>query len=227
MTDNELLTPRNESSGNASPEQFRSGQQKALYEALSAKDRRLGDMYMGSLIARGHDANPDKFAQAAHSLRELIEKLPRYLNLPIQKNIMNSEEQIQNLTVCWGSAKSSLEGGVITEPLRKYLLSMDKFFTNYQERHPKRREQLAQVIRSLDPMPSNLPNEIERLRVAGLDECHKFFLGVSHHSPKYTEIEFDDRLDQLERILLDLLQPRTFEDHDILDQIIAEGESSD
>lgn len=227
MTDNEPLTPRSESSGDASSEQFRSGQQKALYEALVAKDRRFGAMYMGALIARDYIVNPERLVQSAHSLRELMEKLPEYLNLPIQRNPSNSDKLIQNLMICWESAKDHLGGGTITEPLRKFQLAINEFFTDHQKQRPKRKEEIAQVIRSLEPLPSKLPNEIEILHVANWYECWQFFQQVSHHRSKYTEIEFDDLVDQLERILLDLLQPRTFDDHARLDQIIAEGESSD
>ena len=49
-----------------------SGQQRALYEALSGKDERLAGMYLGSLLVLRQIENPDLLALAAHGLRELM-----------------------------------------------------------------------------------------------------------------------------------------------------------
>ena len=62
-----------------------SGQQQALYAALIEKERRLAFMYYGALVVFGHNDNPDRLALAAHGLRELMEKLPRYLDLPTEQ----------------------------------------------------------------------------------------------------------------------------------------------
>ena len=40
------------------------------------KEYRLSQWYHGALYALNNQHNPDRIAQAAHSLRELIEKLP-------------------------------------------------------------------------------------------------------------------------------------------------------
>ena len=55
-------------------------QQRAVLEALQGKETDrypLSNWYLGALYALDNPHNPDRFSQAAQSLRELIEKLPR------------------------------------------------------------------------------------------------------------------------------------------------------
>ena len=54
--------------------------QQAVLEVLQSKQTEkspLGDWYIGALYALNNHYNPDRVAQAAHSLRELLQKLPR------------------------------------------------------------------------------------------------------------------------------------------------------
>src|SRR5713101_5245767 len=72
-----------------------SPRQQDLYDALaeedrkrrdrSLKDEKLAEMYHGSFYAEAQTENPDRFAQAAQSLRELMDKLPKYSNVPVVK----------------------------------------------------------------------------------------------------------------------------------------------
>ena len=51
-----------------------------LIDALRMKEKddlKIADWYLGALYALAHQSNPDRIAQAAHSLRELLEKIPR------------------------------------------------------------------------------------------------------------------------------------------------------
>jgi len=59
-----------------------SGQQSTLNHSLGKKDSRLSKMYLGGLFALNQYNNPDKLCLCAHSMRELMEKLPEYLDIP-------------------------------------------------------------------------------------------------------------------------------------------------
>ena len=76
-----------------------SGQQRGLYEALDEIHQNLADMYLGALTAFSSN-NPDRLAQAAHSLRELIEKLPMYIGIPFRS--ANLGEKVQNSRATMG-----------------------------------------------------------------------------------------------------------------------------
>ena len=57
-----------------------SAPQRAVVVALQRRDTdryRLSQWYLGTLYAVNNPYNPDRFSQAAQSLRELLEKLPR------------------------------------------------------------------------------------------------------------------------------------------------------
>ncbi len=56
--------------------------QQELVDALREKEKdglKIADWYLGALHALANRSNPDRIAQAAHSLRELLEKIPRIL----------------------------------------------------------------------------------------------------------------------------------------------------
>ena len=56
------------------------GQQREVLEALRDKETEeypLSNWYLGALYALDNHYNPDRISQAAQSLRELLEKLPR------------------------------------------------------------------------------------------------------------------------------------------------------
>ena len=58
------------------------GQQQALLTALIEKDPHLGVMYLGGLHVLRQEGNPDREALAAHAIRELMEKLPQFVDVP-------------------------------------------------------------------------------------------------------------------------------------------------
>src|SRR5687768_1740148 len=59
------------------------GEQIALIEALNDRDTRLGPIYLGAVRALLDATNPERVPQAAHSIRELLEKLPRWIDAPV------------------------------------------------------------------------------------------------------------------------------------------------
>lgn len=62
--------------------------QKQVIEILrNAKLQKypLGDWYIGAIYAVNNTYNPDRFSQAAQSIRELLEKLPRvFIEIEVQ-----------------------------------------------------------------------------------------------------------------------------------------------
>jgi hypothetical protein len=82
-----------------------SGQQERLVHALQLKDGMLADMYLGALRVLSDDTNPDRFALAAHELRELMEKIPQWLDFPIRREEgrKSLKERVRDLCVQWNS----------------------------------------------------------------------------------------------------------------------------
>jgi len=190
-------------------------------------------MYLGSLLVIRQMENPDLLALTAHGLRELMEKLPRYLDLPVAAKPPSLKEKVRNLLQSWGNAAKHSPcllnpawSGTIDGSLQKFLKRAQEFFAWFEGEHPTRRQQTAKVLRSLDPMGRPLPAPIEQLRIEEWDKCHDYFEEVSHHTILSSQEDFTSWLAVLECFLLDRLRPRTFEDHTEIDRIISEGEAN-
>lgn len=212
-----------------------SGRQLALYRALGKKDIQLASMYLGALSVLKQTSNPDRLALSAHGLRELLEKLPRILDMPLEAKPPNMKEKIRPLQKSWSQAKKDLEClknpmdfNLVDKPLRKYLEVSKSFFSWFDENHLTRKQQAAKVVRGLDPQKKLLPAPIEKLHVKAWEQYRDYFVGVSHHNNIVETLdEFMKWVDGMEGYLLDRLVPRTFDDFTNIDKIIGEGETND
>lgn len=209
-----------------------SGKQRALHQALGEQDERLANFYLGALTVLADSSNPDRLPLAAHGLRELLEKIPIYLELPVKVKSESLKAKVQEFSLEWGkvSKKSQCRGnpewtGQIDDLLKKFIQNAAGFFSWFEEHHPRRRTEVAQMLRAIDPLGRPLPPPIEKLRVDEWHEIRDYCVGVAHHQISAVDGEFISWLDALERFLLDRLRPRTFADHDLIDSIIREGET--
>ena len=209
-----------------------SGRQRALYEALLENDGRLANMYLGALKVSIDGSNPDHFSLGAHGIRELMEKIPAYLDLKVNNPYPTEslKAKVYELEKEWDKIKKYItQGGMLNSSkqpsaLRKFLKKCVEFFCWCQEFHPKRKEEIAGVLRSLDPKGKPLPHPIEKLRVDEWDKIRDYFIDVAHHRIQVIQNDFDSWLEALETFLLDRFHPRTFKDHALIDSIIREGE---
>ena len=210
-----------------------SGQKRLLFNALAERDEQLAQIYHGALAVHGDASNPDRLALAAHGLRELMEKLPRILNVPVKIQRTSLKVKCRLLLGVWDQAvERSIcridDGwrGNIDRHLQALLDEVQKFFQWFKQDHPTRNEQTGRMIRALEDTPGALPDNVQALRVAKWRETEDYLVKVSHHGASGSEEEFCTHVDELERFLLDCLSPRTFEDFDLIDKVIKEGERS-
>ena len=89
--------------------------------------------------------NPDRLAQAAHSIRELLEKAPADVDVPAGKGSTTLKSQTNNLSTAWARAVSNsscYDGGSwtgeIDGPLRKFLTKTKRFFDWVADERPPR-----------------------------------------------------------------------------------------
>jgi hypothetical protein len=90
------------------------GQQRAAYDALlqkdlalKAKNSKMAQMYIGSILVLQQVGNPDRFALAAHGIRELMEKMSRYLDVPVPQGAGEAvRKEIMRAMEIRGEAKS-------------------------------------------------------------------------------------------------------------------------
>jgi hypothetical protein len=201
---------------------------------LAEKDDRLAQMYLGALHVLEQKANPESLVQAAHSIRELMEKTPRYLDLPVDQNLPSLKQRVQTVAIIW---KDNVErclcfddgnwNGSVDNYLRKILRAMREFLDGFEKDYPKRKQEVGNLLREIDLLKTALPEQIHSLRVEEWQTCHKYFQGIAHHKGNVDEKEFCGWQQNLERFLLDRFSPRTFEAQATIDDIIREGESND
>src|SRR5262245_20305523 len=75
--------------------------QRTVYEALVEREPKLGAIYLGAMAVLAQDQNPERFVQCAHSLRELVEKLPRYLDMSVPDEQARLGDKLQQLAPLW------------------------------------------------------------------------------------------------------------------------------
>jgi len=210
-----------------------SGRQSDLFDALSERDKQAANMYLGALVVLSHDDNPDRYALAAHDIRELIDKLPRLVDVPIAAQKETLKQKVIELEDVWQSTCSNTRcfhnprwSGEIDEPLKRILEKLVGFFQWFENHYPRRRKEIASTLRGLDISTEYLPGIIENFNVQKWVSIKDFFIAVAHHNKFPNDEEFNGRLKQLEVTILDLLRPKTFKDLESIDNIIREGEQN-
>jgi hypothetical protein len=208
--------------------------QERVHEALAERSQELAGTYLGAVKVFQDKDNPDRLALAAHGLRELIEKIPRYWDIPVRQREEKMGDKVQRLKPSWDSAcrvsqcrqVNSWEGE-IDKPLQAFLDGVGSFFQWVEENRPRRKEAARNSIRAIDAAQAPPPPQLENENVREWEDIRDFFVNVAHHqSLGVTPETFEERMLQLERFLLERLKPQTVEDFGIIDSIIQEGEAN-
>jgi hypothetical protein len=205
-----------------------SGLQRALFRALAARDGALASMYYGAVWALSASGNPDRLAQCAHSLRELMEKMSEVLDVPVKARKESLRVKVQEVESAFSDAckRSSCRAGAgwageLDPHLRKFLTRVETFFGWFRNHNPRRRDELRTMLLRLDGTGRSLPEPLAEINVSLWDEMRDFFLAVAHHGREVDEAEFMQWMNSLERFLLDPLVPRTFEDFEAIDALLS------
>jgi hypothetical protein len=206
--------------------------QKALFEALSKKDMRLAEMYRGALMAFENSDNPESLVHVCHSLRELMEKIPRWYEAVLAaEKVPRLNQRVRTLEQRWKTARQRTKcltdgkwEGAIDRPLGTALTEIESFFELIATDMPMRKQRTAGMLRSLDPLRLPLPVKIEEHRVEEWSDCHDYFTDVSHHQKATCRDDLAQWLYFLEGFLLDLVRPRTFDKHRDIDEVVKQGE---
>ncbi len=206
------------------------GRQKALHDALLGRDPRLAEMYRGAIVALSNLGNPERFPQAAHSIRELLEKMPVYLGFCPRVGGVALAVKVNELRNVWEVAASTspyIKGNSsssIDRTLGQYIRKSREFFEWLDADRPLRVSQVRSTLHGLDPSPRKLPPALTDLRISEWQGYQEYFVKLSHHRNQIDEDEFLSWLDALEIFLLDRLRPRTFHDQEDLLKMIEEAE---
>ena len=209
-------------------------QQRAVLEALQRKETEqypLSKWYLGALYALENPYNPDCVSQAAQSLRELLEKLPRVVRESDahQGSASGLADLRRDINTRILEDKKRYPGGwrgkVVDARLDKTLKQVDRYLALNQQ--PTRKEQIRKAVATIDPMVDQLNSEI---RQAKLDELYKLgrtLESFAHHQRKPDIEKFREYLEILERIIFDLLAPITAQDQHEIQSILKRSDRSE
>ena len=111
---------------NGKPLKLRGRRQK-IYEALVDVDEALGNAYQGAIRVLGDRQNPDRIAQAAHSIREIANMISRRVDLPIR---IKDDQKKQNLSEKLPKALDPRGGVPHMRDVYKEWVRKHKWFTN-------------------------------------------------------------------------------------------------
>ena len=203
---------------NASTPLVLTDQQRNVLEALQSKQTDkypLSDWYLGALYALDNHYNPDRIAQAAHSLRELLEKLPRVVHgndVPANtSHFHNLRRNINNLiSKSKKRCPEGWKGGQIDKNLAKALTKVEKYIELNNQ--PNRGERIQQTIATIDPMVDRLDREIQEVKRQRLLNLWGKLEGFAHHNSNTDIVEFSNCLKELEHTIFDLLASITAQD---------------
>jgi len=152
---------------------------------------------LGALTALDSSGNPDALAQACHSLRELMEKVPLwYATVPAPERLPRMGDKVRALEGKWkqmrektACLKDGNGGGQIDGHLGAWLRKVEEFFAWLGRDLPMRRQRTTEMFRTLDSMQLPLPTEIEELKVDEWVTCRDYFVKVAHHEISATHSE--------------------------------------
>lgn len=207
--------------------------QRGVLEVLQSKQTQeypLSDWYTGALYALDNHYNPDSVAQAAHSLRELLQKLPRVvqgnevhvsatdfagMRRDINDRILKDKERYPE---GWKNKR-------IDARFDKTLRKVEDYFS--RNRQPSRKEQIKQAVATIDPMVNSLGSEIQEVKRNQYHHLWKQLEEFSHHGSRPDVAEFKKCLEELENIVFDLLAPVTAQDQKQIQTILSLPDKSD
>ena len=213
-------------------------QQQRVLESLIDRETEkypLSRWYLGALYALSHDQNPDRVAQAAHSLRELLEKLPLVIvgldthRRPHQKPEstfpqMRSkiEEHILRYKECH---PGEWEGQKIDNNLAAALGITESYIA--LNKQPTRRERMQMSVSAIDPMVDRFDKQTGERKRNQLYHLWIKLENFAHHGRIQNTDEFHKYLKKLENAVIDLLAPITAENQYEIQSILKNADRSE
>jgi len=210
---------------------LRTGATRALHEAFEREDVKLQGqgsamavMFLGAMIARHHADNPEHLVQAAHSMRELMEKMPRFHGIaPVAAEGLTV--RVRELINAWRPVELVPEDGPDrTGLVVRFCAVFATFATWFLDRDAPRKEQTGRLFGKMDQRKERLPSGIEKHRINEWGEYEGYFMGVAHHTRSTTIEEFDAMVTGFAEFALGYLRPRTFDDQERVREKITGGE---
>lgn len=225
------------SESNANDLPFRRERQRSLYRALRDLDQDLARLYLGALQVLVDQSNADRFALAAHGLREIMRQAPKVIEIdvPVEqedqseynlgnkvREMLGGWQEMVKRTTCTEEGKDW--NGEIDDRLRYYLSRLESFFNTFRTRRPKSRDSVHSLLNALQYTDTPVAERSVDATFDQWDDFRKFFNKIAHHGSFPGEEVFVEQLRDFETFLHRLLRPPTSEEITEINRIIDEAE---
>ena len=202
------------------------GYRQALFEALRRRDSRVADFYCGALIVIVDRRNPEAVFQAAHSIREMLEKAPLLVgaaSAPSQR----LNDKLAPIRAKFKKVRPGLNEDGSWQPesetkIAKLLRDLRNLCDWMDASLQQRKVQMRTLLRELVGPGILLPSDVEEAELNELMDLKDYFTNLAHHAFSATEEEFYNRLTQAETILLRKLNPEPSADFGAIDALLQE-----
>ena len=208
-------------------------QQQDVIRALRGKQNDkypLSEWYLGALYALNHHHNPDRISQAAHSLRELLEKLPRLvLETDAKVGSFNLQEHSRDILARLIQDRERYPEGWEAKPIDPILAeTLDQVALHFERRQqPSRKERIQMSLLSTDPLARELDAKLLASKRDRISKLGKRLEDYTHHGAASAATDFGHDLELLERVILDLLAPITAQDQQEIQAILDQHDRTD
>jgi hypothetical protein len=210
------------------------GQQFALVQALQrlgpASDRPL-QMYREALHALRREDSPESLHVAGYEVREMMNALPALMGVsPLPHRELSNEARV--FSESWskhattsGCHDGGQWSGQIDSPLKKFLRKAGAFVEWFGSNVRTRRQESAAMFGKFPEGDLPTPQALREMSVEQWGGLLYYFNTTTHHDALPSRQEFLKRLSELEALLLAHISPKTVDDQDAIDALIAEAEA--
>ena len=201
-------------------------QQQRVLEALKDRETEeypLSRWYLGALCALNNEQNPDRIAQSAQSLRELLEKLPRVvLGLGAQRGTSDFAGMRRSIIQRISKAKSRYSKGWLNEKIDSSLAKTFEKMVRYFElnQQPTRKQRIQTAVAALDPLGNRFGRQTQEKKRVEFNGLWQRLENFAHHKAHSDIEEFNTCLNDTERAVFDLLAPITAENQKEIQTIL-------
>lgn len=210
-----------------------SPRRRELERELRERSVLLADIYVSAFRVLADESNPDRIALAAHALRELMEKMPEYLEVPTPAHHESLKPKVQELLEQWSSMlrktkcwATGVWAGEIDGHLGGFLKRLPAFYDWFSANNPLRRVEARKLLQRLNIGGVEVAAPLEDQNVGMWMELKGYFANTAHHRGDMNPDEFSGNLLRLETFLSDRLVPRTFDDFAEIDEIIGKDDDA-
>jgi hypothetical protein len=203
------------------------GRQLLVHQSLAGRSAGVAALYRDGIAALHRDAQSDSYYSAGHAIRLLMHDLPTLFDLPTLGSLPQLSNKVRDLDPIWETACRStcrVDGGwkgEIDALLAKLLGALEEFFSWRKDQLPKKQQITEEVFRRSDPAPTGLPADLFERRAKRWLKLYGYFSSVAHMGSTTLD-EFQERLAEVEEIILSCLYRQPSETFAEIDAILAE-----